>query len=139
MSLYVLDTDVLSLFQDGHAVVVQHVQQHPINKIATTIISVEEQLGGWYAKLRRVKKRDQTARLYQKMTNAVRFLSLLQILSFPEPAIGRYESLRSTLRRLGKNDLRIAAIVLEFGGILVTRNVRDFQQVPGLTIEDWSV
>ena len=34
---------------------------------------------------------------------------------------------------------RIAATVLEVGGILVTRNVRDFSRIPGLILEDRSI
>ena len=43
-----------------------------------------------------------------------------------------------SLRHVGKNDLRIAAITLEHASTVVTQNVRDFQQVPGLPVEDWS-
>ena len=50
----------------------------------------------------------------------------------------RYEQLRASFRRIGKNDLRIAAIALEHGATLATRNVQDFRQIPGLQIEDWS-
>jgi tRNA(fMet)-specific endonuclease VapC len=39
----------------------------------------------------------------------------------------------------GKMDLRIGAIALEHGAIVVTRNLRDFQRIPNLTAEDWSV
>ena len=40
--------------------------------------------------------------------------------------------LRTHHRRIGTNDLRIAAIVLEQQGILMTRNTTDFADIPGL-------
>lgn len=138
MTLYVLDTDILTLYQSGHSAVVHNVQSCPAEQLAVSVISVEEQLTGWYTKLRRAKTREQLARAYQQLARAVSFLSRLQILPFPEPTIARYEDLRAAHRHLGKNDLRIAAIVLEHAGKLVTRNLQDFQQVPGLQFVDWS-
>jgi tRNA(fMet)-specific endonuclease VapC len=138
MSLYVLDTDILTLFQAGHATVVQRVQQCPPQRLAVSVISVDELLTGWYTKVRRAKKRDQLARAYQRLADTVVFLCQFQVLAFPKSAIVRYEQLRATHRGLGKNDLRIAAIALEEGATVVTRNVRDFGQISGLQVEDWS-
>jgi tRNA(fMet)-specific endonuclease VapC len=68
----------------------------------------------------------------------VKFLARLPILSFTEPAILRYEKLKALKLNIGKKDLCIAAIVLENGGTLITRNLRDFQRVPSLLIENWA-
>jgi tRNA(fMet)-specific endonuclease VapC len=51
----------------------------------------------------------------------------------------RWEQLRKAKIKIGRMDLRIAAVVLDHKAILVSRNLVDFQKVPGLQIEDWSV
>jgi len=99
MSLRILDTDVLTLYQRGDPAVARRVQSVPLTQLAVTIISVEEELTGWYTRLRRARKREQLAHVYQRLTDAVRFLTRFHILSFTESAIVRYEQLRTTYRR----------------------------------------
>ena len=76
--------------------------------------------------------------VYDRLTVAVRSLSRLPILSFTEAAIGRSKALQACKLNVGKMDLCIAAIALEHHANVVTRNVRDFQRIPNLVVEDWS-
>ena len=138
MKLIVLDTDVLTLYQLGDPLVVRRAAALSPTELAVTIITIEEELTGWYTRLRRVRKRDQLAQVYQRLTDSIRFLARFQFLSFAERSIIRYEHLRALHRRIGKNDLRIAAIVLEERATLATRTIRYFRQISGLQIEDWS-
>jgi tRNA(fMet)-specific endonuclease VapC len=138
MSLYVLDTDTLQLYQDGHPKVVARAQAVKPDDRAITVITVEEQLSGWYAELRQAKRPERLAWAYRRLAANVRLLSQIQIIDFDESAIRRYEQLKKAKVKVRKMDLRIAATVLERAAILVTRNVRDFRQVPGLRLEDWS-
>jgi tRNA(fMet)-specific endonuclease VapC len=87
MALYVLDTDILSLYQRGQAVVCDRVDRHNLEELAVTIISVEEQLSAWYTVRRRRKGRKEIAHIYEQFTQSVRLLARMQILSFTEEAI----------------------------------------------------
>jgi tRNA(fMet)-specific endonuclease VapC len=139
MRLYVLDTDILTLFQRQHPVVLQNIEAHAHDQLAITVITVEEQLTGWYRVVRRAKRVEKLAEAYDRLTNAVSFLSSMTVLSFPPPAIERYEALKKQKLNIRAMDLRIAAISLHNKGTVVSRNLSDFKRIPGLTVEDWSV
>jgi tRNA(fMet)-specific endonuclease VapC len=138
MSLHVLDTDMLTLVEEGHPVVSRRFLQQRPEDVAITVLTVEEQLSGWYTALRKAKQPKKLAWAYRRLADAVRFLARLQILTYSEPAMERYEDLRERKVKIKRMDLRIAATALEHGAILVTRNSKDFKQVPGLQIEDWT-
>src|SRR5437764_695510 len=93
MSLHALDTDILSLYQRGHPVVCQHVAAHPPTDLAITVISIEEQLSGWYALLRNTTRRDHLAIAYQSLAESIPFLAQFAILACPEAALLRFEQL----------------------------------------------
>ena len=69
------------------------------------------------------------------------FLSPFKIAPFDSRCAEHYGRIRATLASKGKtivpNDLLIAATALANGAVLVTRNAREFQRVPGLTVEVW--
>jgi predicted nucleic acid-binding protein len=59
-------------------------------------------------------------------------------LDFEMVAAEHFEQLRQRYRRLGANDLRIAAIAFATGATLVTRNTVHFSEMAGLLVADWS-
>jgi tRNA(fMet)-specific endonuclease VapC len=138
MMLFVLDTDTLTLFEEGHPGVCEQVLQHSPEAVAITVLSVEEQLSGWYTQLRQAKRPERLAWAYRCLAETVRLLARLKILTYDEKAMQRFEDLRKQKIKIGRTDLRIAATVLEYGATLVTENLHDFQQVPGLTIASWA-
>lgn len=135
-----LDTDTVTLYQHGHAALVTRVpaaaSQPP--GLGVTIITVEEQVTGRQAALRRAKTDAQLAHAYQVFTDNVRTLTGLHVVTFTEPAIRRFRALLTLKLGVSGMDLRIAAIGLEHGATVITRNLRDFGRVPELNCENWA-
>jgi tRNA(fMet)-specific endonuclease VapC len=69
------------------------------------------------------------------------FILALELVDFDQPAAAAYGKIREGLERagqvIGSMDLLIAAHALSLDAILVTNNVREFQRVNGLVLEDW--
>lgn len=70
------------------------------------------------------------------------FVSNLKILPFDEVAATEYGEIRATLERrgtpIGGNDFLIAAHARSLGLPLVTNNIREFERVDGLQVENWT-
>jgi tRNA(fMet)-specific endonuclease VapC len=138
MNRYVLDTDIFSLYRRGNPDLDAKIDAHSLDELAISVITVEEELSGWYRLLRTVRGPDELARVYERLAEAIPVLARWPILPMSYSAITRYDVLKGMNLNVRKMDLRIAAIVLEIGAILVTRNVRDFRRVPNLVIENWA-
>jgi len=69
------------------------------------------------------------------------FVSRLAVLPYDDKAAWHYGNIRSALEKLGQpkgiNDLHIAAHARSSGLTLITNNVREFERVPGLLLENW--
>ena len=79
----------------------------------------------------------------EKNTAALlQFLSILTVLPFDDLAAVEYGKICADLQRkgtpIGTMDMLIAAHARAEHMVLVTNNVREFERVPGLEIENWT-
>lgn len=140
MSRFLLDTDTITLAQFGHATVVATLTHHAMADIAIPVISIQEQMRGWLSRLPRLTAPPQIGDWYDRLAYRMfPIWRLYPLVSFSEPAMLRFDQLRLLKLNVGPMDLRIAAIALEQGSTIVTRNRRDFGRIPGLSMVDWSV
>jgi tRNA(fMet)-specific endonuclease VapC len=139
MSLWILDTDHISLWQTDHPVIRQKLAQIDPKDFAVTVVSFEEQMRGRLNEINRAGSDAALVAGYRHLQVTEQFFGALNVLAFSDEAQALFQQMRKQRVRIGTRDLRISAIALSVGGIIVTRNQRDFRQVPGLQLEDWTV
>ncbi len=138
MTRYVFDTDHLSLLQRGHKPLLARIEQHAAGELAITIVTVEEQLRGRLAQVRKAANPEQLAQSYKWLRETFDSLARLGVLDFDEAASRVYTDLLRQKIRIGTHDLRIAAIVIANDAVLVTRNMQDFANISEVRLENWA-
>ena len=108
-------------------------------EVATTIISVEEQLRGWLAEIHRLADPHRQILAYERLQRRIDFFAAWTVLPWDTDAANLFVRFRQDAVRIGSLDLKIACIALAHDATLLTRNATDFAQVPGLRIENWLV
>jgi tRNA(fMet)-specific endonuclease VapC len=135
------DTDILSLILAGHpGHYARMLTVNPADRCVPVVASAEH-LRGWLSAIRSAEAgrgRISLALAYDMYDNGLRGLVAYRTLHYTAAADAEYRRLRATRIRIGSNDLRIAAICLAHNAKLVTRNARDYTQVPGLNLEVWN-
>jgi tRNA(fMet)-specific endonuclease VapC len=140
VSLFILDTDIVTLASHRHPQVTARIQRaSQSDRVTVSVITVREIMEGRLASIKRSKQPAHILSAYESLKQSTELLSTLPILAFGAAAFARFRQLLQMKLNVRNDDLRIAAIAVEESGVVVTRNLRDFRRVPGLACEDWSV
>ncbi len=129
---YLLDTNMCVYIMNRRPLnVTRKFKEHDIGDIGVSSITVSELYYG-------AQKSSHPEKNLQRLFN---FLLPFEILPYDEAAASTYGYVRAVLERrgelIGPLDMLIAAHALSQNLILVSNNVREFQRVPGLRIENW--
>jgi tRNA(fMet)-specific endonuclease VapC len=139
--MIILDTDHMSELQYPNSVrgahLVGRLSAVEDSQLATTIVTYEEQMRGWLASINKQPAGISQVEAYTSLLEVVQTYLGWIILPFDRLAAEQFHRLRSQRIRISTMDLKIAAIVLRQGATLLSANLRDFRQIPGLAVEDW--
>jgi tRNA(fMet)-specific endonuclease VapC len=134
------DSDVLTGILAGRADYVERCAATPARQQAIPIIVVEEVIRGRLSVIRQAEaggSKIGIERAYELLGQTFSDLRSLQILSYTSAAEALYQSWRQAKLRGSTHDLRIAAICIVHRARLISGNRRDFERVPGLSVEFW--
>ncbi len=126
-----LDTDSVSFAFRGEGRIATRIAEHAPSELCVSAITV--------AALRYGAERRRSARLHDLIDALT---GNVVVLPFDEACASRFGLLASELAAkrssIGEFDTMIAAHALTVGATLVTNNVKDFNRVRGLHVENWS-
>ncbi len=135
--MYLLDTDHLSVLERGGPQserLRRRLQAVSPDEVAATVVSYEEQTRGWLTYIARSRSREEQVAAYAHLQRHLQVFCAIPLLAFDPAAAAIVQQLQQQRIRIGTMDLKIASIALAQEASLLSRNVTDFQKVPGLRV-----
>lgn len=128
--MILLDTNIVVAYLNGQGNIAERIADR-LSEIAIPSLVAAELYYGARASTR---SEDNLAKLDQ-------LCATIPILNFDLPTARQFGILKADLRKRGRLtgevDAWIAAMALAHSATLVTHNIKDFQHIPGLRLEDW--
>jgi tRNA(fMet)-specific endonuclease VapC len=129
-----LDTNIcIYLIRRGSPEAARRFERFEIGEVGVSVVTISELRYG-------VEK---SSRVEQNREALNKFLLPLEAMDFDLDATASYGRIRADLEKrgtpIGPLDTLIAAHAASLGATLVTNNTREFERVPNLRIEDWTI
>jgi len=131
--MYLLDTNIVSYWMRGHQPLLDRIKSHSPRDLSIAAITLAEIYYG-------IEK--SPAKKKERRTKIEQIRSILEIHPFDESAAAKYGVIRTQLEKKGvvisERDLQIASIAMANNLSVVTHNVKEFNRVEKLKVEDWA-
>jgi len=134
------DTDILTEILSGNPAYAERIASVPLAEQSAPIVAVEEIIRGRLNKIRQAEAGRTNISIdeaYQLFGQTLAALREIKTLSFTEQAENLFKEWRNKKTKGSTHDLRIAASCVAHSVTLVSRNRRDFKDIPGLSVEFW--
>ncbi len=134
------DTDILTEILSGNPAYAERVAGVPPEEQAVPIVVLEEVIRGRFNVIRQAeagKARITIEQAYQFFEQTLEGIREVKIISFTQQAELLVKEWRSKKIKGSTHDLRIAASCVAASATLVSRNRRDFEHIPELSVEFW--
>jgi len=137
--MHILDTDTITHLHAGNLKVLENLKKTEDSDIRITVITRIELLRGRFEFLLKASNKEELVRAQKLLDRTEYLLSQIPIIPMDEKAGIQFDRLKNVkkLKKIGRADILIAAIVLSNSAVLVTRNIRHFRQIPGLPAKNW--
>lgn len=130
--MYLLDTNILSYWMRGNKAVIAMLKRCSPAELSMSAITLAEILYG-------IEK--SAYRKQERRSKIEQIRALLDIYAFDQAAASEYAIVRAQLERQGlpisERDVQIASIALANDLTVITHNVKEFERVKDLVVQDW--
>ena len=141
MALYFLDTDTMTLWLYENA----HIRARfdavaKTDRVAISLVTRVELLRGRFEAVLKAANRAEWLQAQERLLRTEEALEDGEVVPITEGAADQFDGLRAIkkLNKMDRGDKLQAAIALTNGAIFVTRNTKDYANVPNLKLENWA-
>jgi tRNA(fMet)-specific endonuclease VapC len=141
--MIILDTDAITFLERRENTISAKLRNRLTalsadHQIVTTVVTYEEQTRGWIEMFAKAHNPATVINAYSDLLLHLNTFKQIDVVPYGPQADARFQELRKQKIRIATRDLRIASITLAHNALLLSRNLRDFEKVPQLRVEDWA-